>query len=167
MLALVVLGRGGFVVGHFVFEHSVDKNGELASGRGNGFGLVSASGQPAIERPKRMVAAMEGHGRDSKDLGGPVCRGLRARTQKLPTRDLVARCQREPGSEVMLRGPAMHIKADFGDQLERAVGANTRKLGDVDPSTELEQGGADLERRRVVLGLSLGARPSWSGQIPR
>jgi len=56
VLALVVLGRGGFVVGHFVFEHAVDKNGELASSRRNGFGLVRASGQPAVERPKRMIS---------------------------------------------------------------------------------------------------------------
>ena len=52
---------------------------------------------------------------------------------------------------MILRGPAVHIETDLGDQLERAVGADARKLCEVDPSTELEQGGADLERRRVVL----------------
>ena len=52
--------RDHFVVGHFVFEHAVDEDGELASGRRNGFGLFSSSGEPATERPKRMVAATGG-----------------------------------------------------------------------------------------------------------
>ena len=86
MLALVVLSRGYFVVGHFEFEHAVDENGELASGRRHGLGLSRSSGQPAIGRPKRMVAAAESHGRDSKDLGCPVRRGLRAEGSPAPGR---------------------------------------------------------------------------------
>ena len=61
---------------------------------------------------------------------------------------------------MILRGPAVHIETDLGDQLERAVGTDARKLGEVDASTELEQGGADLEGWRVVLELSLVTRPS-------
>jgi len=68
---------------------------------------------------------------------------------------------------MIFRGPTVHIETDLGDQLECAIGANARKLGEIDPSTEFEQGGADLERRRVVLGLFLGARPSRSRQLPR
>ena len=60
------------MVGHVVFEYAVDEQGELTSGRRHGGGLVCASGQPAVERPERVVAPNEGHGREAEDLGGSV-----------------------------------------------------------------------------------------------
>ena len=47
MLALVVLGCRCVVAGHVVFEHTIDEQGELASGRRHGAGLVRASRQLA------------------------------------------------------------------------------------------------------------------------
>ena len=70
------------------------------------------------------------------------------------------------GGEVMLRGPAVHIDTDLGDQPERAVGAEARQCGEVDPTTQREQGGTDLERRCVVLSLTLGTRFARSRQVP-
>ena len=154
------------MVGHVVFEHAVDEQGELAGGRRHGGGLVRASGQPAVERPERVIAPNEGHGREAQDLGGSVRGRLRARPEQLPPRDLVVRRQREPGGEVMLRGPAVHIDTDLGDQPERAVGAEARQCGEVDPTTLREQGGTDLERRCVVLSLALGTRFARSRQVP-
>ena len=58
----------------------------------------------------------------------------------------------------MLRGPAVHIDTDLGDQPERTVGAQARQCGEVDPTTQREQGRTDLERRCVVLALALGTR---------
>ena len=71
MLALVVLGRGCLLVGHVVFEHAVDEQGELTRGRRHGGGLVRASGQPAVEGPERVVAPNEG-------VGALIQRGGRA-----------------------------------------------------------------------------------------
>ena len=53
---------------------------------------------------------------------------------------------------------AAHSDTDLGDQPERAVGAEARQGGEVDSATQGEQGGADLERRRIVLSLTLGTR---------
>ena len=72
------------MVGHVVCEHAVDEQGELAGGRRHGGGLVRASGQPAVERPERVIAPNEGHGREAQDLGGSVRGRLRARSEQLP-----------------------------------------------------------------------------------
>ena len=72
------------MVGHVVFEHAVDEQGELTSGRRHGGGLVCASDQPAVERPERVVAPNEGHGREAEDLGGSIRGRLRARPEQLP-----------------------------------------------------------------------------------
>ena len=65
----------------------------------------------------------------------------------------------------MLRGPAVHIDTDLGDQPERAVGAEARQCCEVDPTTQLEQRGTDLERRCVVLSLALGTRFARGRQL--
>ena len=59
---------------------------------------------------------------------------------------------------MVLGRPAAHIDTDLGDQPERAVGAQARQCGEVDPTTQREQGRTDLERRCVVLALALGTR---------
>src|SRR5262245_35351086 len=82
-----------------------------------------------------------------------LAEGLRTRTEKTTTGELVLWSQRQPGREVLLGGPAHHVNANFRDKLEGGIGRNSIDLREVDTAGEVMQWGADLEARFVVARL--------------
>ena len=103
MLALVVLGRGCLLVGHVVFEHAVDEQGELTRGRRHGGGLVRASGQPAVEGPERVVATNEGHGGGRRILAARFADGCVRNPSSFPP----------PPPEILLFGASVSQEAKW------------------------------------------------------
>ncbi len=55
-------------------------------------------------------------------------------------------------------GPAAHVGADLGHQLQSRVGADGIDLAQVGAAGESMQRGADVKARRVSFGQSSGAR---------
>jgi hypothetical protein len=75
LLSVVVCG-GELVVGRSVSEHSVDEDGELSRGRGDGLGFSDAGAHATVEGAESVIASPEAHRRHAEDLGGPVGRRL-------------------------------------------------------------------------------------------
>ncbi len=98
----VVDGGPGILVHQSVFQGSIDQNGELARGGGDGLGLADPSGQTSIERTEGGVRAPETHHGHPENRGGTIGGRLGPGAEETATRYFVLRGQREPRGEVFL-----------------------------------------------------------------
>ena len=140
-------------------EGAIDKNGELARGRGERLGLADADRQAAIEGAQGGLAARQAHGGDAEHGGGAIRRGLGLGAEAAATGDPVLGGEGEPGGEVVLGGPAARVGADLGDELEGTVGREAIDLREVDAG-QVVQHGPDVE----VLFIAASARAARAGQ---
>ena len=75
-LLLVVVHGGVLLIAHLVSEHSVDEDGELSRGGGDGFGFPDARAHATVESAEGVIASPEAHRCYAEDLGGAVRRRL-------------------------------------------------------------------------------------------
>ena len=139
----------------------IEENGELAGGGSNGFRLTNARPQTPVECPQgrvRFTHAHRGHAQQR-------CRAVRGSTrlgaQHPATRDLVARCQGQPGGKVLRRWPPAHVIAAFGDEPQGQVRPDTVDLDRIDPEQSLQRG-LNGECRFVLLSFAPSISSKYS-----
>ena len=125
---LVVSSGTGVVIDEVAGKHAVDQHGELAGSGGNRLGLAGAGGEASIEGAKSGRSATETHCTTAQNDRGAVGRWWGPGGEQTSAGNLVVGREREPGSKVGGGGPALHIGADLGNDLQRGVGADAVNL---------------------------------------
>src|SRR5229473_4041374 len=66
---------------------------------------------------------------------------------------------------MLFSAPAAHVSADFGDQLQRTIGANAVELAEVGAAGNAMERRAQLHPRFVLLGLQRGRAAGSSAEV--
>ena len=144
-----------------LFESSVDDNGELSCGGGDGLGFANAIGEASIVGAERRLGTPEAHGSHAEDGGGAVRGGLGFRAEEPSAGDSVIGREGEPGSEVLFSRPSVHIGTDLSEQAKCGVGSDGIDLGEVDAGDLVEER-SEFEPGFVHSGLARCSR-RWQG----
>lgn len=163
LLLGVVGGGSGVFIKEFAFESTVNKDGELTRGSGDGLGLADAGGKTAVEAAQCGLGAAQGHGGHAECGGGTIGRGLGAGAEQPAAGDFVVWGEGEPGGEMFFAWPSAHIRADFGDQFEGGIRGNAVDLRQIHAAGNVMERGPDIETGLIVAGLFAGARTGQRG----
>src|SRR5882724_438205 len=162
-MELFVGERAGVAVDEVAAEDAVYEDSERASGGGDQLGVADAIGEATVVGAEGGRCAAEADGTAAQDGRGAVGRGRGVGAEESAARDLVVRGEGEPGGEMLLAAPAVHVRADLADELQRCGGADGIDLSEVGAG-QAEEGRADLKARVVVPGF---ARAPWGGERVR
>jgi hypothetical protein len=126
---------------------------------------VMAFGAPSLARIRRKKAPsaerlrVETLGGHPQGFGHPMLHMAGLHRQDGPARDAVVGADRQPRGKVVAVRELAQVGAEFGEEGIDCGGVQAGDLREVDPENPVQLG-AEIEARRVALGLAMG-RSGW------
>lgn len=114
-------------------EHAVDEPGQLVRASVDRRGGAQFGAQSANVSAQGRLALQSALGRQAQDVGGAVGRSSRLARQRLASTDAGAGADAQPGSEVLLARPTLHLQADLRQEILRGLDSEPRHLGEIHP----------------------------------
>jgi len=144
-----------------VLEHGVHKPGEFVCRGGDGFGRTQVGFLASEEGTECRMAILQTIGSQPEGGGSAIGVGFGSSAEAFAARDIASGGESQPGGEMLVGGPAGHVEADLGDELEGRLGIDALDGGEID-AADAEKMGADVEG-----GLILLAAASVGGFVKR
>jgi hypothetical protein len=141
-------------------QRVVEQNGDFARGGGDRLGLPYARGQPSIERAQRSIGPPYRACRETQQGGSPIAGASRSRRQHPAAGDLVMRCERQPGREVLRCRPGGEGGPAFSNQLQRQRRPQASELTRTGPLSLMKADPSDAR----LLGMSAAAQRAAAGR---